>query len=112
MVIVMNIENLIKISDSDEILDKNGQDISMALVGLSSKLIDWNSQEEFPYWDKEDMISILEGDGGELENYGLVTDDLEGLVDLILSDFDEETPAKHSDKVLRKAAKEGLVYSI
>lgn len=108
----MNIENLVRISDSDEILDKNGQDISMALTGLSSKLIDWNSQDEFPYWDKEDMISILEGNDGELENYGLATDDLEGLVDLILSDFNEKTPAEHSDRVLRKASKEGLIYSL
>lgn len=36
----MNIENLVKIADSDEVLDKNGKDISMSLIGLSSKLID------------------------------------------------------------------------
>lgn len=112
MVIVMNIENLVKIADSDEVLDKNGKDISVSLVGLSSKLIDWNSQEEFPYWDKENMSFILEGDDGELENYGLATDDLEGLVDLILSDMTDETSAKHSDRMLRKAAREGLIYSI
>lgn len=79
------------------------------LMLVSRDIIDWNSQEEFPYWDKESMIFILEGEDGQLRNANLKSKDIPALVDLILSDIRKETPAEHPMRKLYEAVEKGLL---